>query len=187
MHAPAAHSAPADIRYRTLPHRWGKAALAGDDRGLIAVALTGGRAGLTRLLAAHKIPRPKLTQARADDPILGPATSWLDALLNRGRYDAHTIRIVPPAGTPFQMKIWRATQKIPPGETRTYAQIARAAGHTNAARAAGAANARNPLPPFIPCHRLVGAGGELRGYAGGMEMKRWLLDAEARYGEARRK
>ncbi len=171
---------PPDIRYRTLPHRWGKAALAVNDRGLIAIALTGGRAGLARLLAAHKIPCGKLVKTTGRDPHLGPALAWLDALLNEGRYHVPAIQIAPPAGTPFQQKIWRAVSKIPPGETRTYAQLARAIGHPNAARAAGAANAKNPLPPLIPCHRLVGADGGLKNYAGGIDMKQWLLEIEAR-------
>ncbi|MBT3353221.1 MAG: methylated-DNA--[protein]-cysteine S-methyltransferase [Nitrospinaceae bacterium] len=174
----ATRTPPLEIHYRTLTHRWGKAALAGDDRGLIALALVGGRTGLLKLLATHKIPCRKLIKTIEQHPHLGPAASWLDALLNKGRYHAPAIQIASPSGTLFQMKIWRAVLKIPPGETRTYAQIARTIGHPRAARAAGAANARNPLPLFIPCHRLVGSDGGLKNYAGGIAMKRWLLEIE---------
>lgn len=83
-----------------------------------------------------------------------------------------------PAGTPFQRRVWAALTAIPWGETRTYGQIARAIGAPNAARAVGQANHRNPIPIFIPCHRVIGAGGALTGYGGGLELKRILLELE---------
>lgn len=84
-----------------------------------------------------------------------------------------------PQGTPFQQAVWHALQAIPYGETRTYGQIATAIGNPKAARAVGMANNRNPLMIVIPCHRVVGAKGDLVGYAGGVSMKQWLLDLEA--------
>ena len=83
-----------------------------------------------------------------------------------------------PIGTEFQLRVWRALREIPFGETRTYGDIARRLGRPGAARAVGMANHRNPLPVFIPCHRVVGANGALTGYAGGLMRKRALLQLE---------
>ncbi|HEX5053380.1 MAG TPA: methylated-DNA--[protein]-cysteine S-methyltransferase [Planctomycetota bacterium] len=85
-----------------------------------------------------------------------------------------------PVGTPFQLAAWRALCTIPFGATRTYAQQAAAVGRPRAARAVGAANARNALAIVVPCHRVVGAGGSLTGFAGGLDAKRTLLEHEAR-------
>ena len=84
-----------------------------------------------------------------------------------------------PQGTPFQQQVWQALAEIPYGETRTYGEIAEAIGRKGASRAVGAANHRNPLPIFIPCHRVIGANGSLTGYAGGLETKRFLLALES--------
>jgi methylated-DNA-[protein]-cysteine S-methyltransferase len=83
-----------------------------------------------------------------------------------------------PAGTDFQKKVWSLLCEIPPGETITYAELARRAGNPKAHRAVGAANGKNPLPIIIPCHRVVGSGGKLTGYAGGLEAKKKLLEIE---------
>ncbi len=80
--------------------------------------------------------------------------------------------------TPFQQRVWRLTRAIPYGSTRTYDSLARAAGHPNAARAVGQCMARNPLPIIVPCHRVVGSTGNLRGFGGGLAMKRALLEME---------
>ena len=82
-------------------------------------------------------------------------------------------------GTPFQQKVWSALLEIPFGETRTYAQVARAVGVPAAVRAVGAANAANPVAIIVPCHRVVSTGGKLGGYAGGLEMKKRLLALES--------
>ena len=82
------------------------------------------------------------------------------------------------AGTAFQEAVWRELRKIPPGETRSYAQIAAAVGKPGAVRAAGSANGANHVAVLIPCHRVVRSDGSLGGYAGGIERKRKLLDAE---------
>lgn len=83
-----------------------------------------------------------------------------------------------PQGTPFQKKVWSALLRIPWGETRTYGEIAREVGCPGGARAVGMANHRNPIPILIPCHRVLGGGGRLTGYAGGLELKRKLLELE---------
>jgi methylated-DNA-[protein]-cysteine S-methyltransferase len=85
-----------------------------------------------------------------------------------------------PQGTEFQYKVWKALSEIPYGETRNYRQIATAVGSPRAMRAVGAANGRNPLPIVVPCHRVIGADGKLVGYAGGLSVKKILLDLEAR-------
>jgi len=82
-------------------------------------------------------------------------------------------------GTPFERRVWRALQDIPYGETVSYGEIARTVGEPTAARAVGLANGRNPVSIIVPCHRVVGAGGALTGYGGGLERKRLLLDLES--------
>jgi O-6-methylguanine DNA methyltransferase len=84
------------------------------------------------------------------------------------------------AGTPWQHTVWQAVRAIPFGETRTYGEIAASLGRPNAARAMGRANATNPLPIVVPCHRVVGSNGSLTGYAGGLHIKQRLLEHEAR-------
>lgn len=86
-----------------------------------------------------------------------------------------------PRGTPFQISVWNALTEIPYGTTRSYAQVAAAVGNARAFRAVGSANNRNPIPIVFPCHRVVGANGSLVGYAGGLEMKRQLLELEQRH------
>lgn len=83
-----------------------------------------------------------------------------------------------PPGTPFQKAVWNELLSIPYGETRTYAQIARAVGQPTATRAVGAANGANPIAVIIPCHRVIGSNGKLTGYGGGLDMKARLLDFE---------
>lgn len=83
-------------------------------------------------------------------------------------------------GTAFQEACWQALRAIPPGETRTYAEIAAAAGNAKAVRAAGSANARNNVAVLIPCHRVIRTGGDLGGYAYGPDIKRELLKREAK-------
>lgn len=83
-----------------------------------------------------------------------------------------------PVGTLFQQKVWNALREIPYGATESYGALARRIGCPGGAQAVGMANHRNPLPIFIPCHRVVGAKGQLTGYAGGLELKRALLALE---------
>jgi methylated-DNA-[protein]-cysteine S-methyltransferase len=84
-----------------------------------------------------------------------------------------------PAGTPFQRRVWDAIRDVPYGETITYGELARRCGRPAAVRAAGAATGRNPITVIVPCHRIVGSGGALTGYAGGLDRKRALLALEA--------
>ncbi|HTN87016.1 MAG TPA: methylated-DNA--[protein]-cysteine S-methyltransferase [Sorangium sp.] len=97
----------------------------------------------------------------------------------RGDHVALSDIPVEPGGTPFQRRVWAEVQRISPGATRTYGEVAATLGQPSASRAVGLANGRNPVCLVIPCHRVIGAGGELTGYAGGLERKRWLLAHEA--------
>ena len=82
-------------------------------------------------------------------------------------------------GTPFQKNVWKALCDIPFGETKSYGELAKAVRSPKASRAVGAANGKNPLCIFGPCHRVIGANGKLTGFAGGIKAKAWLLNHEA--------
>jgi O-6-methylguanine DNA methyltransferase len=99
----------------------------------------------------------------------------------RNRFDL----VLRPRGTAFESSVWSWLQTIPPGETRTYAQGAAAVGRPSAVRAIGRANGRNPLAIVVPCHRVIGADGDLTGYGGGLWRKQALLSLEANWHSAR--
>ena len=137
--------------------------------------LLGGEAGHIIRLYLPGDPTPRI--AEHETPVLSEARRQLLEYL-AGRHTAFSLSLAPEGGTPFQRQVWRALEAIPFGETRTYGQIAAAVGSPKAVRAVGQANHRNPIPIFIPCHRVVGADGTLTGYAGGLELKRSLLKLE---------
>ena len=83
-------------------------------------------------------------------------------------------------GTEFQRRVWQALLTIPYGQTRSYGEIAEQIGAHGSARAVGLANGRNPVSIVVPCHRVIGAGGSLVGYGGGLDRKRALLELEQR-------
>lgn len=85
---------------------------------------------------------------------------------------------VKPEGTAFRKRVWRELQRIPYGETISYKQLAERIGNSNASRAVGGANHHNPVNIIIPCHRVIGASGNLTGYGGGIEKKEFLLKLE---------
>ncbi|MDC0716834.1 methylated-DNA--[protein]-cysteine S-methyltransferase [Nannocystis bainbridge] len=113
----------------------------------------------------------------ARHPVLDVAARELDEYF-AGRRRGFTM-VLDPRGTAFQRAVWQALADIGFGEQRTYADLARAIGNPRAVRAVGAANGRNPLSIVLPCHRVVGTGGALTGYAGGLAAKQWLLAHEA--------
>jgi len=82
------------------------------------------------------------------------------------------------AGTPFQQRVWAELRLIPFGETVSYGELAQRLGQPTASRAVGLANGKNPVSIIVPCHRVVGSGGSLTGYGGGLPRKRYLLDFE---------
>lgn len=111
-----------------------------------------------------------------ETPLLKKANQQLEEYLSGKRkiFDLH----LAPEGTEFQQKVWRALQKIPYGKTCSYKEVAQNIGNAKACRAVGMANNKNPIPIFIPCHRVIGANGNLVGYAGGLSMKEKLLKIE---------
>ena len=111
-----------------------------------------------------------------DDSAFAPAERQLSEYF-AGQRRAFDLPLAPSA-TPFQARVLDALQRIPYGETRSYSDIARTIGKPAAVRAVGAANARNPLPIVIPCHRVVGKDGSLTGFGGGLPTKRYLLNLE---------
>ncbi|MEU2073155.1 methylated-DNA--[protein]-cysteine S-methyltransferase [Streptomyces sp. NPDC013489] len=82
-------------------------------------------------------------------------------------------------GTPFQLRVWEGLLRIPYGETRTYGELAEELGNSGASRAVGLANGKNPVSIIVPCHRVVGASGNLTGYGGGLDRKQRLLAFES--------
>ena len=84
-------------------------------------------------------------------------------------------------GTDFQKRVWEQLLKIPFGKTKTYLDIAKSLGDRNSLRAVGMANGKNKISIIIPCHRVIGADGELTGFGGGIWRKKWLLDNESKY------
>jgi methylated-DNA-[protein]-cysteine S-methyltransferase len=83
-----------------------------------------------------------------------------------------------PRGTPFERSVWEELRRIPFGETRSYADVARALGKPAATRAVGRANGANPIPIVVPCHRVIGSNGSLTGFGGGLDAKARLLEIE---------
>jgi methylated-DNA-[protein]-cysteine S-methyltransferase len=90
------------------------------------------------------------------------------------------------SGSAFQHRVWQALEAIPYGETTSYGELAVQIGQPRAIRAVGRANATNPLPIVVPCHRVIGRSGSLTGYGGGLDRKRWLLAHEAEVAAGRR-
>ena len=85
-----------------------------------------------------------------------------------------------PIGTEFQKKVWEGLKKIPFGETKSYSQLSlEILGHTRGARAIGQANSKNPIAIIVPCHRVINKAGDLGGYRGGIDIKKWLINWEA--------
>ncbi len=93
----------------------------------------------------------------------------------RGQFDLP----IAPRGTDFQQVVWAALRALRLGERISYGELARRIGRPGAGRAVGLANARNPIGIIVPCHRVIGAGGSLTGYGGGLGRKQWLLEHEA--------
>jgi methylated-DNA-[protein]-cysteine S-methyltransferase len=149
------------------PSPVGALTLVASDKGLVAILWEEDDPARVRLSSREERP---------DHPMLAQTAQQLTA------YFAGTLQdfTVPLdfRGTDFQQKVWAALCAIPFGETRSYGDIARAIGQPTASRAVGAANGRNPISIIAPCHRVVGTNGALTGFAGGVEVKRWLLDFE---------
>ena len=154
------------LTYRTVSTPLGDITAVADDAGLTQVILAGDDGSV-------------LAEATEGGPIADAAAQQL-AEYFAGERMAFDVPLAP-QGTEFQMTVWKALGDVPFGTTATYGEIARAIGQLTATRAVGAANGRNPIPIIIPCHRVIGASGELTGYSGGggIETKRRLLDHES--------
>ncbi len=153
---------------------WGRFYLAATDRGVCRLTFPGGRPEeffleiITRYSPHFFIQNP-------------PVFSGVFRQLRRYLEGNEPVRFSVPldlTGTPFQKKVWEALQEIPYGETSTYGEIARRIGLPKAARAVGQASRSNPVPILVPCHRVLGAQGDLVGFAGGIPFKERLLKLE---------
>jgi methylated-DNA-[protein]-cysteine S-methyltransferase len=155
--------------FRSLATSMGRLLIVGDRDGLRQILMDDGR----RPLAAAP-------GWREDNGELDHAASELHEYFAGHRREFNLA--LAPTGTPFQRQVWDELAKIPYGATISYGELARRIGKPTASRAVGAANGRNPLPIVIPCHRVIGAGGALVGYGGGMRNKEFLLRLEGAYG-----
>jgi methylated-DNA-[protein]-cysteine S-methyltransferase len=136
--------------------------------------------GLTAILWENDNPkrvRIGEVEESADHPVLVRTEKQLNEYFagKRTRFDLELDFI----GTAFQKQVWAALLAIPFGETRSYGQIAADLGKPSAARAVGAANGKNPISIIAPCHRVIGSNGDLTGFAGGLDNKRYLLALES--------
>jgi methylated-DNA-[protein]-cysteine S-methyltransferase len=158
--------------YATVPSPVGELLLTAEDAGLTRVYFE-------RHLHGDRIGdawRPAAGSSGSAADVLAVARRQFDAYF-AGELTEFTL-VLAPAGTPFQQRVWTALRGIAFGETTSYAEIARRIGAPAAVRAVGAANGRNPLSIVVPCHRVIGSGGALTGFGGGIERKRWLLQHE---------
>lgn len=141
------------------------------------VALGGTEAGL-QFVGFDDTGGHAPTPLAAVPACLQPAHAQLRAYFGRELRDFDLTYAVR-QGTDFQRRVWAALPAVPYGRTASYLDLARLLGNPGAVRAVGAANGQNPLGIVWPCHRIIGAGGQLTGYAGGLARKRWLLALES--------
>jgi O-6-methylguanine DNA methyltransferase len=152
--------------------------LAASDRGLVALEFDARAPGQQSIR-----PNPRNVRKEGERIAFEPSENRLRPYLHElNEYFAGQRRKftfpLDLRGTDFQLACWRALLAIPYGETRTYADIARAVGKPNAFRAVGMANNRNPIAIVVPCHRVIASDGTLCGYGGGLDIKRRLLELE---------
>jgi len=124
-------------------------------------------------------PNPPISTSssgRPERPLLETAKTQLDEYFQGARNNFELPLSL--TGTPFQQLVWNALTGIPYGTTTSYGAIANAIDRPRAVRAVGRAIGSNPIPLIIPCHRVIGAGGKLTGFSGGLDRKRWLLNRE---------
>jgi methylated-DNA-[protein]-cysteine S-methyltransferase len=154
------------------------------DSPIGPLGLVGTRDGLARIdFHAHAAPGDG-TGTDADRALLESAREQLEEYF-AGRRREFTIPLRP-SGTAFQRQVWDELQRIPYGDTISYADLARRLGRPTATRAVGTANGANPLPIVVPCHRVIASDGTLCGFGGGLPVKRYLLDLEAGPGRSGR-
>lgn len=149
----------------------GRLEILASEKGITEIRFAGGAPKKT---GTGKAPAKK--PARPANPILAACVRELDEYF-AGRRTEFTVPL-DLEGTPFRKKVWAKLLKVPCGWTTTYGELAKAVGRPGASRAVGGANHHNPVSIIVPCHRVVGAGGSLTGYGGGLARKRWLLEHE---------
>lgn len=171
--------AGAIIRYALTPSPLGSLLLAATETGICAVKL--GDAPQTLIAELHaEFPAAQIIPAPPENPPEN-LRQWLAALLEYLHGSRPDLPLpLDVAATAFQWRVWRRLQAIPPGETRTYRQLAAQLNQPTASRAVGRACATNPVAPIIPCHRALRADGQLAGYRWGLHRKQALLDLERR-------
>lgn len=148
----------------------GELTLAGDEAGNLAGLWLRGQKYFPGSLPEAPLPRDDL-------PVLRQAKRWLDRYFAGERPAASELPLAP-AGGAFRREVWKLLCEIPYGAVTTYGALAQKMSAPTSARAVGGAVGRNPISIIIPCHRVVGSGGTLTGYAGGLENKVWLLTRE---------
>jgi methylated-DNA-[protein]-cysteine S-methyltransferase len=200
VHAEQSQATPSQARTRSrsraLPEAWcsvdsplGEMWLAATEHGLTGLWFMGQRHGPTpedtAAWPARTQPQGPGATTRAPRAMPAAQALLLEAQQQLQRYwtqgqafDAQRLPLDWRQGTAFQRQVWRALLDIEPGQTSSYGELAGRLGQPQAARAVGAAVGRNPWSLLVPCHRVLGQGGALTGYAGGLERKRWLLRHE---------
>src|SRR5574340_1477134 len=147
--------------------------------GWVGAAAREGRLVMVVLpLASEAEARAQLPEGSGDDPVLDRFRADLGRYLAGEPVDFSGYPVDLTARSPFHQEALRAVRRIPAGEVRSYAWVAAQVGNAKAARAAGQAMHNNPVPLVVPCHRVVGRGGALTGFGGGLALKRTLLALE---------
>lgn len=154
--------------YKITPSPVGSLKLVADQDGLAAILWENDNPNRVRI---------KADTEDNENPILVETEKQLNEYFERKR-DSFSIPLHP-IGTEFQSTVWEALTTIPFGETRSYSQIAEQVSSPRGVRAVGAANGKNPISIIVPCHRVIGASGELTGFAGGLDVKAQLLRLES--------
>lgn len=167
------------IRFDTVASPLGRLLVAATERGVCAVALGDTDAPLEASLRAEY---HAATIERGLEGLEAPVATLVGYLDGAGTLDSVPTDL---RGTAFQQRVWNALRAIPYGETRSYAQVAAAIGRPTATRAVARACATNPAALVVPCHRVIGSGGALRGYRWGVARKQALLDQETAAGRGK--
>jgi O-6-methylguanine DNA methyltransferase len=152
----------------------GKLQLAATERGLCKLSLQGDSEDVFRARLMSDIGPQRLEHKK--EALISSALDEIEGYL-AGRLKSFTTPL-DLRGTAFQKSVWGQVRRIPYGTTSTYRDLAARIGQPNSVRAVGAANAANPVPLFIPCHRVIGVDGSLRGYGGGIAIKAALIQLE---------
>ena len=161
----------------TMPSPIGLLTLVADDHAIVAIRWDDDAPDVHNPADA-KLGDEFVDVGPGEHPALDLAVEQLGEYFDGERVDFELP--LDPDGTEFQKQAWGALVKIPFGETISYGEQAAMLGDRNKSRAVGAANGKNPIPIVVPCHRVVGSNGHLTGFAGGLNVKAWLLDHEFR-------